>query len=513
MNICILVPSADYAMQAGVRIRYRRIEQVLGAQGHELHVTPIQDLLKQTDFVYDVYIISKCYDARALLVAGLLQGGNKLVGVDLFDDYFSQTHDSRFTGLRYWLRSLLRSADIVLCSTPVMRDLARSFAPELAVHVMNDPAVRLDAEDVCLALQRKLEYVQRSGILNVAWFGIGDNPYFPVGLKDLVAFGGDLDKLRGRGFDVWLGILTNQRAMKADGLAMLRRLAVPYTVEEWTEEREARLLATSLVCFLPINAQNFSVVKSLNRAVSALCAGVQVLSSGYPLYGALAPFVYRDPAKLLDDVKRRTLVLREDTVPQLMRLMKECADPVVEGRSYVEFLEKQRERKSGSSPAAGQQPPAALIHGKNTTGDVHKLAQRMAVLSVCSPFCNFDLNFDLRFALAADREGFDVLIADRHCSMLGRNIEALLSPHGKILDTTYRKLDASQLFPGLRLDGSALARMGSPMSVSASYPYVMASIEKILRHLFPGIRCYHSEHAALPWSVLRQSRGRNCEVT
>lgn len=494
--------------QAGVRIRYRRIEDVLRGQGHELHVTSIQDLASQTNFIHDVYIISKCYDARAFLVAHLLAASEKCIGVDLFDDYFSQSHDSRFTGLRYWLRTLLQLADFALCSTRAMRELAESFAPELPVHVMNDPAVPLDPESVREALRRKLEYAHRRATLNVAWFGIGDNPHFPVGLADLVAFGGDLASLRGQGFEVRLSILTNPRAMTADGLAMLRRLALPYTAEEWTEERERRLLATSLVCFLPVNAQNFSVVKSLNRAVSALCAGTQVLSSGYPLYEPLAALVYRDPAQLRDDVKRQTLMLREDTVPLLQRLMEQWADTLAEGQSLAQFLEKQRERKS-----AGQQTPAAVIHGKNTIGEVHKLAQRKAVLSVGSPFCTTPLNFDIRFALAADGEGLDVLIADRHHSTLGQNIQALLSPHGKILDITYQKLDTSRLLPGFRLEGVALARMGSAMSVSASYPHVMAGIEKILRQLFPGIRCYHSEQAALPWSVAPQTEQRNSGAT
>jgi hypothetical protein len=41
------------------------------------------------------------------------------------------------------------------------------------------------------------------------------------------------------------------------------------------------------------------------------------------------------------------------------------------------------------------------------------------------------------------------------------------------------------------------------MSISASYPSVMAGIGEILQQLFPGIQCYHSEQAALPWSVAR----------
>ena len=509
MNICVLVPSGDHATQAGVRIRYRRIEQALRHQGHGLHVVPVQNLSAQTDFPHDVYIISKCYDARALLIAGLLQRREKLIGVDLFDDYFSQSHDSRFTGMRYWFRNLLQLVDFALCSTPLMCELAESFQLELAKHVLNDPAVLPDEENLRLVLRRKLEHVQRTGILNVGWFGIGDNPYFPVGLTDLVAFSGDLHKLRWCGFDIRLDILTNRRAMTTNGLAMLTRLAVPYAVEEWTEEREKRLLAKSLICFLPVNSQNFSVMKSLNRAESALCAGVQVLSSGYPVYEALGSLIYRDPAKLLDDIRQKKLALREDTVSDLMRLMRQCADPVIEARSLVGFLKEQHKHKLSVTSAAKEQPFVAIIHGRNTIGDVHKLAQRVGALSIGSPFSKLDLNFDVRFSFSPDSEGCDVLISERCCSMLGPTTQASLTAYGKVLSTTYQRIDARRVFPGLDWDGMALARLDSPMSVVASYPYVMASITQTLQHLFPGVCCYHAEHADLPWNIFPRSEARH----
>ena len=502
MNICVLVPSEEHMAQAGVRIRYRRIERELRALGHELQVALIQTIRGPSDLAHDVYVISKCVDARALLFARVLMDSGKLVGVDLFDDYFSQTNDSRFTRLRYWLRTLTAMADFILCSTPAMRELASSLAPGLAVHVMNDPALRLDAEGVHAALLRKLEYAQRNRILHVGWFGIGDNPHFPVGLTDLVAFGADLASLHGRGFNVRLSILTNQRAMTANTLAMLRRLVVSYTLEEWSEEREARLLARSSVCFLPVNAQSFSIVKSLNRAVSALCAGAQVLSSGYPLYERLAPFIYRDPRKLLDDFTRRTLRLREDTVPQFMRLMEQWADPGGEARSLVGFLQGLRQRKSGGASPSRAQSLVAVIHGRNTLGDVHESALRMNALSVCSPFCSANLNFGVRFPLADDAVGCEVLIADRYCSRLDPEVHGHLVPHGNILDTTYRKLDVGRLLPGFRFDATALARMNSMMSLTASYPSVMVNIETILQRLFPGISCYYSEYATLPWAIL-----------
>jgi hypothetical protein len=500
MKICVLVPSEEQMAQAGVRIRYRRIEGELRPQGHELNLKAMEDLRTPQDLTEDVYIMSKCQDARGGLLARLLADNGKLVGVDLFDDYYSQSVDSRFSRLRHSLRGQLESADFILCSTPAMRELAMRLAPRLPVHVLNDPAPRLDAEGVSFTAQRKLEFAHRRGLLSVAWFGIGDNPYFPVGLTDLVAFGGELVRLRGKGFDVELSVLTNQRAMTADGMAMLKRLSVPYSVEEWNEERERLLLSRALVCFLPVNAQNFSIAKSLNRAVSALCAGSQVLSSGYPLYGSLGAFVYRDPQKLLEDLKARHMALREETVPELMRLMEQWAHPELEAQSLLNFLETQRQSKAGATTGPGRHM-AAIIHGRNTVGEFHKFAQRMGALSVASPFCMANMNFDVRFALSEDL--CQVLLADKHRATVGADVQASLSPHGKIVDTTYQKVDLARLLPGFSFDAITLARMGSAMSITASYPAVMAGVETVMQRIFPGASCHHAEQTPLPWTVVR----------
>jgi hypothetical protein len=39
------------------------------------------------------------------------------------------------------------------------------------------------------------------------------------------------------------------------------------------------------------------------------------------------------------------------------------------------------------------------------------------------------------------------------------------------------------------------------MSVAAGHAHTMAGIEQVLGELFPGIRCYFSEHAEFPWRV------------
>ena len=242
MKICVVVPSEEQMTQAGVRIRYKRIVGSIYDSGNELEIIAIQNLTDKSVLIHDVYIISKCYDARAILLVHLLSKTEKLVGIDLFDDYFSQKIDSRFTRLKYWLYSMLRNIDFVLCSTQAMYDVIKRIEPNIPAQVMNDPALPVTTDEICQSLNDKLQIVHKTRRLAISWFGIGDNPYFSVGLSDLVSFSGQLAMLRDKGYLVEVEILTNVRALTPESMAMLRRLPVPYSIEEWTEQKEKALL-------------------------------------------------------------------------------------------------------------------------------------------------------------------------------------------------------------------------------------------------------------------------------
>lgn len=504
MKIGILLPSEQQKAQAGVRIRYQRMEQALSRLGHQLELLPMQALTSKAAFSHDAYLISKCYDARAMVAARVIEELGKPVGVDLFDDYFSQTDDSRFVRLRYWLRALLKHSSYVLCSTPRMKELARRYAPALPVHVMNDPSAPHEPEKLADTMRRNLVFARENRRLNVAWFGIGDNPDFPVGLEDLAAYGGELARLRGFGFAVHLEILTNLRAMTPERLALLRRLPLPYTLEEWTEDRERELLERSLLCFLPVNAQSFSTVKSLNRAVTALSMGTQVLSAGYPLYQPFAELIYRDAETFMVDLSQGSLRLREETLPLLADRFAEQADVENEAAMFAAFLERQVLPSAKIPAGAG----AAVIHGMETLGDVHKFAQRMGVLSVASPFAKAELNYDLRFRFAENGTGFDVLISSKKTDLLPPELRLGLKEGADILSTKYMKLETSTLFPDLNIRGAALAAMGSPCGHTAAYAPVMDGIAGVMSRLFPGMACFQAEQSKLlPWHVSANESG------
>ncbi len=119
MKLSVLVPSAEYKSYAGSRIRYGRIAPALEPHGIELALEDIGEFNPLTADC-DALIVSKCHDARSLVIAAILSDRGRLVGVDLFDDYFSQASDSRLSRLRNWLGQLLPGCDFALCSAAAM---------------------------------------------------------------------------------------------------------------------------------------------------------------------------------------------------------------------------------------------------------------------------------------------------------------------------------------------------------------------------------------------------------
>lgn len=485
MKICVLAPSANYLASAGVRVRYRRIESPLSELGHELCVLPITEFERPRDFKHDVYIISKCYDARALVAARLIAARGAALGVDLFDDYYSQLRDSRFVWRREWLTALLASANFVLCSTPAMQAVAQRIAPNHPAHILNDPYGQLDRDAVAAALTLKLERLHQTRTLRLGWFGVGDNPYFSVGLADLAAFGGELARLRTPRFDVRLEILTNRRAVTADALAALRRLALPFELDEWSEQQEATVLERCTACFLPVNAQSFSVVKSLNRAVTTLTAGTQVLSAGYPLYESLGEFIYRDAGQLLAELEARRPLLRRETLGSFAHLLERCASPTAEAHRLSAFLQQSLQRPTT------EMPHLAVVHGPYSTRDVHLFVQSMGGLSVASPFAKQQLPYDLRFVFRPNRPGIDLLIASDKRRLLAPRFAAHLEPDSKFLDTSYHRLDLAHLGSDAAWDTS-LGRLRNPAAISAALGDGMAFVERALLLLLPGITCVRS---------------------
>lgn len=494
MRLVVVLPGKPNLTSAGVRIRYLRLHQHLEDSGLRLEICLIDSLdidsLDASDFV----LLSKCVDTRGVLLAELLQARGFRVGIDVFDDYFSQRDDSRILHFRRWFCDTLPRIDFVTCATEPMAQRLRALAPKLPLHLINDPVGDWRPNHVARRVSEKRDMVIRDRSLSICWYGMGGNEFFPIGLDDLCAFSGHLAALRRSGLEVMLTVLTNRQAMTADALAGLARLPVPHLLSEWSLEAEEEVLDSSFAAFLPVNAQPFSTVKSMNRAVTAFSHGAQVLTAGYPLYALLNPFIYDDAPSLLRELERGDLRVGEDRINALDDRLKEYANPAREARRLIKFLRG----LPRSRPTGRKAGPLAVLHGSLSPQHIHTFAKAHQVLSIDSP-------------VSEKRKNADVTIVDKvdnGCAYLkiGRAARRFAAaqkgePMGRTAGhrkSWVRPLRCAAMMPDLRTK-STVELFGS---YGAQLEYYVAE----LHQAFPGIRLVLSE--AL--SPLRLSTDPEC---
>lgn len=487
MKIRALVQAEHWLDKAGVRIRYRRIAPRLNAIGASLDVDVIGSLDNTGPIDDDVIILSKCTDARAMLVSDMLRERGVIVGVDMFDDYYS-TGISACHMHREFLREVAPRVDFFLCSTDRMRDVAREFAPGTPAHVLNDPFDACDTEALAERLQEKVEQTLATEQIEVVWFGNGNNPVFPVGITDLAAYAPALLPLMQSRFRVHMKVLTNLRALDTENLARLRSLPFPTTIEEWSEEGEAAARDSALISFLPVNHQNFSIAKSLNRGISALTGGTQILSAGYDLYRPIGDFVYRDARELLSDLDARTMRVRAETLSDLGDCMDGLADPTNEARRLLTFLQKLEPRSSKGARllSSSRRTPRAVLHGRRSPFAVQAFCRERQILSVGSIFCNPTREFDLLFQFQPETQELEIRVGNLAASLIApemqvhlRTVDIAKSRYPFVLD-----LPDNADIPDLRSLHAGMIKTRSTQMVH--YAQAMAILETFCRRLLPG---------------------------
>lgn len=407
-TLCIVVPNQDYLNQAGARIRYKRLAKYYEENNYLLCFSELNDCLRDDCDSHDVYLISKCYSSSAVVLAQKAKDAGKLVGVDLFDDYFSQSNDSRFVRLRNWLRNLARICDFAWSSTERMKSVAiKYFAPD-KVHVLNDP---IDANEFLgfdQLLSQKHSHFLETNTLDIVWFGMGDNPDFRVGLSDLLAFKEQLLFLNRQSFRVKITILTNLRALTPQMMQRLRSIGSSLSIELWTEEREKETLRKAFACFIPVNYQGFSIVKSLNRCVTAFTYGCQVIAPGFNLYSDLEQFYYRDIREFVLDLQNKSLKYQANELGDFKSTLLNKADPAIEARNSSLFLNSLVETQLSSSESieldrsnntstVDSERFKGFIFGLSIPIEQVALIQQSKYITISSPFSVSKIRPSFRF--------------------------------------------------------------------------------------------------------------------
>lgn len=495
MRLLFLVPTNVHKVTAGSRIRYDR----LGAADERFEIV-VESFEELTDAVLetcDICIFSKTFSVEAITLARQLRQTGKIVGIDVFDDYFSQADDSRLLRFRMWLECMAQLCQFALCSTNVMRDVVKHYAPALPVHVVPDPFAEIDAASLARTLASKLDRARTEGTIDVLWFGNGSNPFFTVGLHDVAAYGWSLADLASGSRDVSLTILTDKPSQTSGSLARLGKLPVPYAIEAWSVEAEREALDRAFVSFIPVSGQSFSRAKSFNRALTAISSGTQVLSPGFPLYRDLEPAIYADALELLSDLEHGQCRVRGENVDEIVKVAGGVSEIRMVANSLFLFLNDLLGNKVAAAPSLPTQgirrllmtaspKTQALIYGFEYDGLMVRAARATGILQVKTPFARRERAYDIRIEHRKGRQ-LDVWIEPKVASLLAEALRSKCSEPQKVGKVRMLKVDVGTA--GLLSHDPIIATSDLRMIVNEtdSYRKFLADVQRVCSELFPTV--------------------------
>ncbi len=397
MTIAILINGESALKQAGTRIRYKRLADLNGRTDKNIMiVTSIDKLLEIEDL--STLIIGKVVNSLAIIAASIFSKKNIPIGIDIFDDYFS--NNMLITSYqRYWLSSIEKYNHFYLCSTKRMKNVLDSLTCK-PIYILEDPISKsLSLEKLKILLQNKQKSLLKSSVLNITWFGIGDNPIFPVGIEDLHAWFNSLREIKSTGREIHLNVLTNKRALTTNRLLLLSQCPVPLTLIEWNEELEKEVLEMTDIAFLPVNFQKFSIAKSPNRALTALIHGCQVLSPGYDLYQELHDFIYTSTELLVCDINQKSFVFNSSNLNDFIDKIISRFDPKI-GRLLLQEISNIHFSLCSKNPVANvTQNLLILIAGIDPFHYGESLEQIDSTVTAALPYKNNDNEvYDIYFS-------------------------------------------------------------------------------------------------------------------
>ena len=339
MKITFIVPSAQWLASAGVRIRYKRLEPFFNNNGCQLRIIPLENITEDCIKKANIVILSKIFSSDSLLILSLCRRLGIKVGLDLFDDYFSDQRLSVFRKFHDWIELASNMSDFIICSTDRMKQVASQYIERDLIHKMNDtkdPAISFSEIRRFVGKKSSIPFPHDS--FNILWFGIGDNPYFNVGLNDLANYSNTFLQIKKIIPEVNFTILTNERALTAKNLMRISRLPIQPKLDIWTESKEISYLVESHLAFMPVSHQKFSIAKSSNRCLTALTYGCQVLSNGFDLYSDFTELIYSSTRDFLEDYKKSSFKFNPGTMPVFESICNNCYDSKSEVNRFLKFV-------------------------------------------------------------------------------------------------------------------------------------------------------------------------------
>jgi hypothetical protein len=268
------------AKNAGLEVRTKPIIDELQKIFCSVIVVSTNSILKtlmERKIIDDAvgFIFAKPIDSQtSLLMTELKERGYPIV-IDLFDNYASFSTWSYQTGIPYQWRQSLHLADTVIVSSPVIESRIRDLKPSTTLIHVCDPLPWYKYEDYSLSIPKNSlkkwnpPYLKRK----LLWFGISSNPYYQLGLADLIKWLPLIKKLyaiRPLEMEIELVICGNLVTNMLNVVLQYQQAGITTRFVAWSKETCAIELETAHCVLLPTGKGEFSCSKTHNRLSEAI---------------------------------------------------------------------------------------------------------------------------------------------------------------------------------------------------------------------------------------------------
>ncbi len=244
---------------------------------------------------YDAIIFSRGFSARGLGIARAAQSAGTRIVLDMCDNLFALAADRRFRSRCERLRDMIGLADVITAPTEIMARQLQAHVPEAKgrFRIVPDTLETFVHDCGNGAAMRPLAALSRfhddhPGALHCVWYGSSAGTL--SGLAHLHRAAAELAQFQAR-HPVTLTVISDTRL----GYWLARRgWAIPSFYLPFKTASFGAALARHHVAVIPVAGNCYTSGKSINRAATAVMAGLGVIADPLKSYEELRPWIALD---------------------------------------------------------------------------------------------------------------------------------------------------------------------------------------------------------------------------
>ena len=475
---------------AGYRLRIQPLAKALENYSISPVIISTDELVNYVrKIVVDAFavIVSKPSETETLLCIKYLLAHDVRVLADFFDNYLSWSPSLYKRGIPWQWLSVMKVISGICVSTPFLAEMVCKIGLSEVCLVSDPPVERLGGESF-LSPNLHTKW-HKPDQLELLWFGISNNPYFCVGIDDLITWERVITYISARLsglLPLRLTICTNRTPNIETAIVCFRSAGINIRFVEWSEKSCEELLMDSHLVLLPSNLSSFSLSKTHNRCSDALNQQCLVLSSPNGPYHDIPGAVYRDIDKLFNDITTLDPTHIVNVINQSRSYLSQTHAISEQAYNLAKFISKKN--KSNSKNNCSILLPPVLIVGSGVPIKAIKSSRILGYISAGAQDFNLSINFDilLRSVNADD----DAIVTFEISKNTKRILEELYSNKleeldlQEINDLTILKLKLPELEPLLKSLAELRAIVNSHINLrDRFFEYNLAIIIISLRYL------------------------------